>query len=84
MEAVIRPESLRLRLDGGGPGVVRRTTYFGHDQLVEVELDGLGIIHSRIGPARLFEPGDRVSVAVSGEVVAFPAGAVAEAPADPW
>jgi iron(III) transport system ATP-binding protein len=74
VEVVLRPEALRLRLDGRGPGIVRRSTYFGHDQLIEVEIHDRSVVRSRIGPGRLFEPGDRVSVSVKGEVVAFPAG----------
>jgi hypothetical protein len=48
-------------------------TYFGHDQLVEVMLDDGRRVRSRMGPARAFEPGDRVSVAVTGDVIAFAA-----------
>ena len=73
VDVVLRPEALRLRLDGGGPGVVRRSTYFGHDQLVEVELHDRSVVRSRLGPGRLFEPGDRVSLSVTGHVIAFPA-----------
>ena len=47
------------------------STYFGHDQLVEVWLEDGARVRSRMGPARAFEPGDRVSVAVTGEVIAF-------------
>jgi iron(III) transport system ATP-binding protein len=72
VEAVIRPEALQLRLDGGGPAVVRQITYFGHDQLVEVELDDRSVLRSRTGPTRVFEPGDRVAVSVAGPVIAFP------------
>jgi iron(III) transport system ATP-binding protein len=72
VDVVLRPERVRLRLDGGGQGVVREIVYFGHDQLVEVALeDGLRV-RSRMGPHRAFDPGDRVSVAVTGEVIAFP------------
>jgi iron(III) transport system ATP-binding protein len=67
----LRPEGVRLRLDGAGQGVVREITYFGHDQLVEVALEDGGRVRSRMGPARQFEPGDRVSVSVTGDVIAF-------------
>jgi len=70
-EVALRPERVRLRLDGAGQGVVRAITYFGHDQLVEVGLDDGVRVRSRMGPVRAFEPGDRVSVAVTGEVIAF-------------
>jgi iron(III) transport system ATP-binding protein len=72
VEVALRPERVRLRLDGAGQGVVRGITYFGHDQLVEVGLEDGARVRSRTGPVRSFEPGDRVSVAVSGEVIAFP------------
>jgi len=67
----LRPERVSLRLDGAGQGVVRGITYFGHDQLVEVGLEDGARVRSRMGPVRAFEPGDRVSVAVTGEVIAF-------------
>jgi iron(III) transport system ATP-binding protein len=72
VEVALRPERVRLRLDGAGQGVVRGITYFGHDQLVEVGLEDGGRVRSRMGPVRAFEPGDRVSVSVNGEVIAFP------------
>jgi iron(III) transport system ATP-binding protein len=73
VDVALRPERVRLRLDGSGQGVVRGITYFGHDQLVEVGLEDGARVRSRMGPVRSFEPGDRVSVAVNGEVIAFPA-----------
>ncbi len=73
VEVALRPERVRLRLDGGGQGLVGGITYFGHDQLVEVALEHGARVRSRMGPARAFEPGDRVSVAVTGDVIAFAA-----------
>jgi len=78
VDVVVRPERVRLRLDGAGEGVVRGITYFGHDQLVAVGLPDGTAVHSRMGPGRVFEPGDRVAISVSGEVLAF-AGAAPEA-----
>jgi iron(III) transport system ATP-binding protein len=72
VEAVVRPETLRLSLDDGGAGMVRATTYFGHDQLIEVELADRSVVRCRTGPDRRFAPGDRVAVAVAGDVVGFP------------
>jgi iron(III) transport system ATP-binding protein len=72
VEVALRPERVRLRLDGAGQGVVRGITYFGHDQLIEVVLEDGASLRSRIGPGRAFEPGDRVSVAVTDDVIAFP------------
>jgi iron(III) transport system ATP-binding protein len=73
VQVALRPERVRLRLDGAGQGIVRGITYFGHDQLVEVRLEDGARVRSRMGPVREFEPGDRVSVAVHGDVIAFPA-----------
>ena len=72
VDVVLRPENVRLRLDGAGQGHVERSTYFGHDQLVEVTLGDGSRLRSRMGPSRLFHPGDRVSVTVVGAVTAFP------------
>jgi iron(III) transport system ATP-binding protein len=72
VDVVLRPERVRLRLDGSGQGVVRDIVYFGHDQLIEVALEDGARVRSRMGPGRAFEPGDRVSVAVTGDVIVFP------------
>jgi iron(III) transport system ATP-binding protein len=71
VDVALRPERVRVRLDGAGHGVVREITYFGHDQLVEVTLEDGARVRSRMGSAHTFEPGDRVSVAVTGDVIAF-------------
>jgi iron(III) transport system ATP-binding protein len=71
VDVLIRPENVRLQLDGSGGGDVRRITYYGHDQLIEVDLAGGGQVRARTGPGPAFEPGDRVAVHVVGEVVVF-------------
>lgn len=76
LDVVVRPERVRLRLDGAGEGLVRSITYFGHDQLVAVSLPDGTEVHSRMGPGRSFEPGDRVGVSVTGDVLAFPSASV--------
>ena len=75
VDVVIRPERVRLRLDSAGEGFVRDLVYFGHDQLVVVELPDGVRVRSRMGPGRVFEPGDRVAVSVTGDVLAFGRGA---------
>ncbi len=50
VSAVVRPETVRLHLDGAGPAVVEQVTYFGHDQLVHVSIDT---------PDTHDDPGDR-------------------------
>jgi iron(III) transport system ATP-binding protein len=75
VDVVVRPERVRLRLDSGGEGVVDDITYFGHDQLIAVRLGDGTRVRSRTGPVRELEPGDRVSVSVSGTVIAYPRAA---------
>jgi iron(III) transport system ATP-binding protein len=77
VDVVVRPEKVRLRLDGSGIGVVRRITYFGHDQVLEVELRTGGRVRSRTGPGEHLLPGDRVAVQIDDTVVAFPDALVA-------
>jgi len=72
VQVVVRPENVRLRLDGAGQGSVERITYFGHDQVIDVALAGGGRVRSRTGPGNSLHPGDRVAVQVVGEVVVFP------------
>ena len=69
--AVVRPEAVRLTPEAGASARVVAATYFGHDQLVEVAVDGV-VVQARLGTERLFTPGDRVRVDVEGEVAAFP------------
>ena len=72
VDVVMRPEHLRVRLDGSGAGTVRRITYFGHDQVLEISLADGARVHARLGPGNSFHSGDRVAVSVAGPVVAFP------------
>jgi len=74
VQVVVRPENVRLRLDGAGQGSVERITYFGHDQVIDVALADGGRVRSRTGPGNSLHPGDRVAVQVVGDVVVFPAG----------
>jgi len=71
VDVVVRPENVRLRLDGSGDGIVRRTTYYGHDQVIEVVLGSGARVHSRTAPGTAFHPGDRVAVQLHGDAVAF-------------
>jgi hypothetical protein len=68
---VVRPENVRLRLDGSGGGDVRAVTYYGHDQVVDVALTGGSYIRARTASHAVFVPGDRVAVQVVGPVVVF-------------
>ncbi len=76
VEVLVRPESVSLgthRDDGEYEAVVVDRTFYGHDQLVTVELDsGLRVRSRSIGfPA--WHPGDRLRVGLSGPVTVLPA-----------
>ena len=82
---VVRPESLGLRPAPDGPAVVTARSYFGHDQLVTVEVAGGHRLRSRRGPGLDIDRGDRVRLEVAGPVVTFaaPSGVTPERVADP-
>jgi hypothetical protein len=46
--------------------------YYGHDQMLLIELDGGIRVHSRIGPQPDLSPGDRVTLEID-ECVVYPA-----------
>jgi iron(III) transport system ATP-binding protein len=72
VEVIIRPEAVRLVADPHGLGRVVEREFYGHDQLVTLELpDGRRLL-SRTTTNPLFHPGDRVTVQVD-EVLAFAA-----------
>ncbi len=70
VEVLVRPEAVRLAVAADGAGQVVDREFYGHDQLVTVELAGGVRIQSRLGPAPTLLPGERVSVAVE-QAVAF-------------
>ncbi|MDH3729634.1 MAG: ABC transporter ATP-binding protein [Acidimicrobiia bacterium] len=72
VEVIIRPEAVRLIADPRGLSRVVEREFYGHDQLVTLELpDGRQLL-SRTPTTPLFTPGDRVTVEVD-EVLAFEA-----------
>nr|MBA3794893.1 ABC transporter ATP-binding protein [Rubrobacter sp.] len=79
VEAMLRPEALRLRplTNGGLSGQEAEATvlareFYGHDQLIKLRLDSGPILCSRLGGGPGFRPGERVAVAVAGRAVVFP------------
>ncbi len=68
---VIRPEALRLRAAADGPGTVVGISYFGHDQLVQVQLPDGPLLRARRGPRLDLQRDARVSLTVDGPVVTF-------------
>jgi iron(III) transport system ATP-binding protein len=86
---MIRPEQIRIhRADSGGPAsgdrpsaviaTVRARTFYGHESAVELELEGVGApLSARVLGHDVPEPGERVAVAVDGDVMAYPGPAPA-------
>ena len=71
VSVMIRPESLRLRPAADGSGVVSAISYFGHDQLVLVDLPDGHRLRARRGPRLDIDRGERVELQVDGPVVPF-------------
>jgi iron(III) transport system ATP-binding protein len=72
-EVLVRPESVSLALGGRGrlEGRVIEREFFGHDQLVHVELPSGVRVPSRSLSHPVWHPGDRVTVQVDGPVNVF-------------
>jgi iron(III) transport system ATP-binding protein len=73
VDVLIRPEAVHVVPDAAGAATVIDSEFYGHDQLVMVELEGGRRLLSRLGPSPVLQSGDRVSVEI-GDVVAFPTG----------
>jgi iron(III) transport system ATP-binding protein len=71
VSAVIRPESLEVTADAHGTAIVTGIEYFGHDQLVHLQLAGGTEIRARRGPILDLHRGDRVRVDLLGPIVTF-------------
>jgi iron(III) transport system ATP-binding protein len=80
VDVVVRPELLSISTGNGsdragGAGVRARVvdrSYFGHDQVVELELPSGQHVRSRSVGTELWHTGDEVRVAVSGPVSVIP------------
>jgi iron(III) transport system ATP-binding protein len=70
VHVVIRPESVAIGLGSGSDATVVARSFYGHDQLLQLELpSGLRLRSRRLGfPA--WHPGDRVRITVDGPVTA--------------
>ncbi|WNK21344.1 ABC transporter ATP-binding protein [Halomonas piscis] len=74
---MLRPEQFVVGKPQGQPvsGRVLKTIYHGHDALIYLRADaplGTEDIRVRVMGAPAFAPGDRVGIAVSGDVMAYP------------
>jgi iron(III) transport system ATP-binding protein len=81
-EVLVRPESVALSIGPGAggrkqvEGVVVEREFFGHDQLVHVELPSGRRLRSRSLSYPVWHPGDRVRVQLDGPVNVFARAAV--------
>lgn len=72
--ALLRPEDLALELVSAGPATVVAVEYFGHDQVVALEMPSGRQLRARLHARERFPEGSRVQVRCSGSpVVTFPA-----------
>jgi iron(III) transport system ATP-binding protein len=71
VQVMIRPEDLAVD-DGGCPGAVIESEYYGHDQMITVRMESGTVLRIRDLPGRRLEPGAAVGVALRGGVVVFP------------
>ncbi len=71
---VIRPEQIVPTQTGRGvPATVLDVSYYGHDATVRIRLGDDGpVVVSRFSHVPVPTPGDRIRVAVTGSVLAFP------------
>jgi iron(III) transport system ATP-binding protein len=72
VEVVIRPEWITPTPAIDGEGIVIDREYYGHDQMLLVELPDGQRVQARIGPRPVLELGDRVDLAFDDAMV-FPA-----------
>ena len=68
---MIRPEWVHPIADRDGPAVIVDQEFYGHDQVLELELHDGRRIRSRIGPTLALQVGDRVAIGID-ELVLFP------------
>ena len=71
VDVMIRPEWIHPYPQQNGSAVVVDREFYGHDQMLLIELPTGQRVQSRIGPRPLLDPGDRVDLAVD-EFVVFP------------
>jgi iron(III) transport system ATP-binding protein len=71
VDLLIRPEQLSVAADPAGQATIVQTTYYGHDQLLHVQLASGPTLVARERPRPELRVGLRVRIAARGPVVAF-------------
>ncbi len=75
VEVMLRPEDIQLIPNDTALAEIIERTYFGHDQLIQIQLASGTRLQSRLlGSAGEFYPGQRVELKVGDGVVVYPAG----------
>lgn len=69
VEVMIRPEWIHPYPNDDGTGIVVEREFYGHDQMLVIELPNGQRVQSRIGPRPLLNPGDRVHLGIDEFVV---------------
>ncbi|MGH8886025.1 MAG: ABC transporter ATP-binding protein [Egibacteraceae bacterium] len=73
VEVVVRPEIVRLTKSDNGRATVLDREFYGHDQMLVLQLETGRVVRARLGPSGNFQPGDRCDVWIDGAVHAYPA-----------
>ncbi|MCO6452572.1 MAG: ABC transporter ATP-binding protein [Caldilineales bacterium] len=74
VHVLIRPEVVDVKPAGPGSGCrVQEVVFFGHDQLISIQLASGARIDARLGPNYQFFRGQPVEVRIMGRVMAYPA-----------
>ncbi len=75
VEVMLRPEDLMLTPDEAGIAQIIDREYFGHDQLLKLQLNNSGtLLQSRLlGSEGEFSPGQQVNLTIRNKVVVYPA-----------
>jgi iron(III) transport system ATP-binding protein len=73
VEVVVRPEVVRLSKSDDGRATVLEREFYGHDQMLMLQLSTGRVIRARMGPMGNLQPGDRCEVWIDGTVHAYPA-----------
>jgi iron(III) transport system ATP-binding protein len=73
VDLLLRPENVALApAAADSPSRIRSIAFFGHDQLIGVQLGSGREIEARMGPDYVYAVGQPVSVRVMGPVMAYP------------
>jgi iron(III) transport system ATP-binding protein len=73
VDALVRPEMITITPAGADAACrVRQVLFFGHDQLITVQLGSGRIVDARMGPMYHFAAGQPVHLRVQGPVMCYP------------